>query len=323
MQKGLLIRAEEKHRHTRHAAARLSISSDPDIAPGGVFVPTLWSFRPGALRERHRDRTGQMKRPGESRGDMRTNRQILSLLLITVAMAYVVLSAQPPPARASSAPSETAPPLAQVPQPTPTPSLTTPTPSATSTTTLPPTPTPTDPAQEPLVETDDEEQDTAEDAAGSLPEGGEGVEDAADGVENAAEQAGAGAGDPPDAGTGDIGDAVGQAAAQGTDATRGAAQGETDLQAGTWAQVSNAERSSDSDLAIVVGAGNDVMGEPPAEAGERDGLLGDPPNPWWLPVTGSQWLVVAAVVALLLIALGGVLVAVRWRRRHSRAEWAQ
>jgi cobalamin biosynthesis Mg chelatase CobN len=69
-------------------------------------------------------------------------------------------------------------------------------------------------------------------------------------------------------------------------------------------------------------AGNDRSGEsasaPSAGHSEREG---DPPSPWWeawLPFTGSQWLLAAAVVALVLIGVGVALRSMGRRRRFPR-----
>jgi hypothetical protein len=225
-----------------------------------------------------------------------------SLLLVGVTAISIGLGATAAPARSLSAREGSSSRgldvdrlLAQVGDPTPTPTLTTDT---------TPTPTPTDETEDTVGGANDPGQDTTDQVESTVEKAREGVENAVDGVQGEGNQTSA------------------QAADQ-VDNTTAAVQGESDLHGGAWTEASNPNSSADADLGIVVAAGNDLVREPPAGASAGDPARGDPPNPWWLPVTGSQWLLLGSVVALFLIALGSVLVAVRRRRGHQTAGWAR
>jgi LPXTG-motif cell wall-anchored protein len=266
-------------------------------------------------------------KPRESRGRHETGRQIFTLLLVVIPTISIGLGAPGAAARPVSTKALSSPTadvdhlLAQVPEPTPTPSLS-------------PTPVLPDEIENPENEANDRGQAATDQVTGTVP----GIQDEANGARGAANQESERAADQADEAAGEIGGAAGRVAEGapnsaagvqgGTQIQSGAnsaagVQGGTDIQSGTWTEASNANPSTDSDLVTVVAAGNDVLGEPPAEAGERDPAIGDLPAPWWLPITGSQWLRLGAIAAVILIVLGGGLVALRRRRRHGTAGWAR
>jgi LPXTG-motif cell wall-anchored protein len=243
---------------------------------------------------------------------MSTGRQIFTSLLVVIPAVSIGLGAPGAVARPvstqaalSSPTADVDPLLAQVPEPTPTPSLS-------------PTPVLPDETQNPVNEAKDRGRDATDQVTGTVS----GVQDEANGARGEANQESARAADQADEAAGEIGGAAGQVAEGAANSAAGV-QGGTDIQSGTWTEASNANPSTDSDLVTVVAAGNDVLGEPPAKAGERDPPIGDPPAPWWLPITGSQWLRLGAIAAVILIVLGGGLVALRRRRRHGTAGWAR
>jgi hypothetical protein len=252
---------------------------------------------------------------------MNLGRRIFSAIFLGVAATFLGLGVRVAFAEALSSPGRSSFQVpatervrAQAAEATPTPRPTpTPTPESTPTsTTTPPEESPTPPEESEDAVNENEAQDPTDQVNDTV----DSAENAAGEIQNEVNERSSQAAGQVDEATSEVGSAVGQAPEGAS------AQGWTDLQTGSWTEASNAYPSGRSDLVTVVAAGNDVLGEPPAESSESGSVRSDRPNPWWLPVSGSQWLLLAAVVALVLIAFGSVLVAMR-RRRHGTAGWAR